>query len=180
MIISDNVYIKKWILFVVFIFKILTTTGHNPMVPRSVFIADPSAHIWKDGGLYVYGSKDESIDHYCSYQYDVLSTSDLKTWALTPRPFAAKSIGDQAPYSDNLLYAPDVQFHHGLYYLESITFNKSGSVNEVEITTQGTSGPLDAERTCLLYGNLKVNSLSANEEELTEIKSLNYLNRINR
>jgi hypothetical protein len=28
--------------------------AQNPIVPPGVYIADPSAHVWKDGKMYVY------------------------------------------------------------------------------------------------------------------------------
>lgn len=92
-------------------------TAQNPIVPPGVYIADPSAHVWKDGKLYVYGSRDESPNYYCSYKYHVLSTSDMKTWTIHENSFASKGPGDQVPYSDALLYAPDAQYKDGKYYL---------------------------------------------------------------
>jgi arabinoxylan arabinofuranohydrolase len=59
----------------------------NPIVPPGVYIADPSAHVWSDGKLYIYGSRDESPEYYCSWKYHVLSTSDLKTWTLHENTF---------------------------------------------------------------------------------------------
>jgi beta-xylosidase len=91
--------------------------AQNPIVPPGVYIADPSAHVWKDGKLYVYGSRDESRDYYCSWTHHVLSTSDLKTWTIHENSFASKGPGDQVPYSDDLLYAPDVQYKDGTYFL---------------------------------------------------------------
>jgi GH43 family beta-xylosidase len=82
-----------------------------------VYIADPSAHVWQDGNLYIYGSRDESPAYYCSWNYHVLSTSDLKTWTIHENSFASKGNGDQVPYSDDYLYAPDVQYKNGTYYL---------------------------------------------------------------
>ena len=38
----------------------VAANAQNPIVPSGVYIADPSAHVWKDGKMYVYGSKDES------------------------------------------------------------------------------------------------------------------------
>lgn len=93
------------------------TFPQNPIVPPGVYIADPSAHVWPDGKLYVYGSRDESPDYYCSWNYHVLSTSDLKTWTLHENTFASKGPGDQVPYSDSYLYAPDAQYKDGTYYL---------------------------------------------------------------
>jgi len=60
--------------------------------------------------------------------------------------------------------------------VEPIHFNSDGSIDEVEMTTQGASPPLkassliDAERACLLYGNVRVQAFSSMEEELGEIR----------
>src|SRR5208337_894037 len=89
----------------------------NPIVPPGVYIADPSAHVWKDGKMYVYGSRDERPDYYCSWRHDVLSSSDLKSWIITPNAFASKGPGDQVSYSDDFLYAPDCMYKNGTYYL---------------------------------------------------------------
>ncbi len=89
----------------------------NPIAPAGVYLADPSAHIWQDGKLYVYGSLDESTEYYCSYDYHVLSTSDLINWDINENVFASRGEHDQVPYSDKELYAPDCQFRNGIYYL---------------------------------------------------------------
>ncbi len=70
---------------------------------------------------------------------------------------------------------------HGSYTMrkacvEPITFNEDGSITEVEMTSQGAGGPLDAtsiieaEQACLLYGNLRIQAFSKTEEELAQIK----------
>jgi len=91
--------------------------AQNPISPAGVYIADPSAHVWKDGKLYVYGSLDENPGYYCSHKYDVLSTSDMKTWVLDKNSFASKGIVDEVPYSDDILYAPDAQYKNNKYFL---------------------------------------------------------------
>ena len=91
--------------------------AQNPIVPPGVYIADPSARVWPDGRLYVYGSRDESPDYYCSTSYRVLSTPDLLRWTLTGTSFATSGEGDEVPYSDSILYAPDATFRDGTYYL---------------------------------------------------------------
>lgn len=91
--------------------------AQNPIVPPGVYIADPSAHVWGDGKLYVYGSRDESTDYYCSWTHHVLSTGDLLSWTLHENVFASRGPYDQVPYSDNLLYAPDAWYRNGKYYL---------------------------------------------------------------
>jgi arabinoxylan arabinofuranohydrolase len=61
--------------------------------------------------------------------------------------------------------------------VEPIFFNKDGSINEVEMTTQGAGKPLDAtqeidaERACLLYGNVRISAISENNEALTQVKN---------
>ena len=96
---------------------VLSAIAQNPIVPPGVYIADPSAHVWKDGKLYIYGSLDESTGYYCSWRHHVLETSDLKNWKITENVFSSKGENDQVPYSDALLFAPDVMFKNGTYYM---------------------------------------------------------------
>lgn len=91
--------------------------AQNPIVPAGIYIADPSAHVWKDGKMYIYGSNDESTNYYCSWTHHVLSSSDLITWELTKDVFSSKGKNDQVTYNDDLLFAPDCQYKDGTYYL---------------------------------------------------------------
>jgi len=72
-----------------------------------VYIADPTSRADRDGRLYVYGSLDISPEFYCSKNYHVLSSKDLCQWTLHPNSFSCPEI----------LYAPDLMFHNGAYYL---------------------------------------------------------------
>jgi beta-xylosidase len=119
---------------------ITVVKAQNPIVPAGVYIADPSARVWKDGKLYIYGSTDESPDYYCSYRHDILSTSDLKTWTITKDVFASKGDKDQVPYNDALLFAPDVAFKNGTYYMYYCQPDKSNS--EGVATSKSPLGPL--------------------------------------
>lgn len=92
-------------------------SAQNPIVPAGLYIADPSAHVWKDGKMYVYGSRDESPDYYCSWDHYVLSSSDLIHWEITKDAFSSKGPKDQVPYSDAKLYAPDCNYKDGTWYL---------------------------------------------------------------
>ena len=94
-----------------------TVFSQNSICPPGLYIADPTTRVWKDGHLYVYGSRDESLNYYCSYDYWVLSTSDLINWQYTPIVFASKGINDQVPYNDKLLFAPDCMYKNGTYFL---------------------------------------------------------------
>jgi arabinoxylan arabinofuranohydrolase len=92
-------------------------SGQNPIVPPGLYIADPSSHVWKDGKLYIYGSRDENPAWYCSHDHYVLSTSDLIHWDISKDAFASAGKNDQVSYSDDFLYAPDCQYRNGIYYL---------------------------------------------------------------
>ena len=81
--------------------------AQNPISPVGVYIADPTARVGKDGKLYIYGSLDESSKYYCSPDYHVLSSADLKEWTLHPYSF----------HNDETLYAPDMMEKDGTYYL---------------------------------------------------------------
>jgi beta-xylosidase len=108
---------RKSILSVKFLLIVTIIAAQNPIVPPGVYIADPSAHQWNDGTMYVYGSRDESPEYYCSWSHDVISSSDLMTWDIFKNSFASKGEGDQVPYSNDNLYAPDCQYKNGNYYL---------------------------------------------------------------
>lgn len=101
----------------VLFFTVPLLYAQNPIVPAGVYIADPSAHVWKDGKIYIYGSNDESVDYYCSWTHHVLSSSDLLNWELTKDVFSSKGKNDQVSYNDELLFAPDVQYKDGTYYM---------------------------------------------------------------
>lgn len=103
-----------------FVFAFLISAGlsaQNPISPPGVYIADPSARVWEDGKLYVYGSLDETTEYYCSHRHHVLSTDNMLEWTLHRNVFASKGENDQVAYSDSLLYAPDCMYRNGKYYL---------------------------------------------------------------
>ncbi|MGE5428770.1 MAG: family 43 glycosylhydrolase, partial [Methylococcaceae bacterium] len=104
-----------------------------------VYIADPSAHVWKDGKIYIYGSNDESVNYYCSWTHHVLSSSDLLHWDLTKDVFSSKGKNDQVPYNDELLFAPDVQYKDGTYYMYYC--QPSGTEAEGVATSKSPLGP---------------------------------------
>jgi len=91
--------------------------AQNPISPPGVYVADPSARVWDDGKLYIYGSLDESTDHYCSHRHHVLSTSDMRTFTLHEDRFASRGPLDRVEGTDALLFAPDCAFKDGSYFL---------------------------------------------------------------
>lgn len=91
--------------------------SQNPISPAGTYIADPSAHVWADGKLYVYGSNDESPRYFCSSKHHVLYSSDANRWNIVRDVFASKGDKDEVDYNDEILYAPDCQYRNGSYYL---------------------------------------------------------------
>lgn len=107
---------KNSILLILIIFT-NSLFSQNPIVPPGVYLADPAAHVWPDGKLYIYGSLDESTEYYCSWRHHVLETRDLKSWIIHENCFAAKGENDQVPYNNSLLFAPDCMYRDGKYFL---------------------------------------------------------------
>lgn len=89
----------------------------NPISPPGVYIADPEVRQMPDGRVYVYGSRDEPMNAWCSHSYNVLSTSDMIHWGMEQFSFATCGTGKQTDYTDRVLYAPDCIYHDGKYYL---------------------------------------------------------------
>lgn len=131
----------KFRIVVLIVFSGLTLflAAQNPIVPAGVYIADPSAHVWKGGKMYVYGSNDESPNYYCSSVHHVLSSSDLMHWELTRNVFSSAGPDDQVLYNNLPLYAPDCQYKDGLYYLYYC--QPSGTEAEGVATGKSPLGP---------------------------------------
>ena len=56
----------------------------NPILPLEHHVPDGEAHVMPDGKLYIYGSYDLLEDLYCSEEYHVVSTGDMKHWDVHP------------------------------------------------------------------------------------------------
>lgn len=97
--------------------NVCVAVGQNPISPEGLYMADPSGHVWADGKLYIYGSIDKKRNDFCSHEYYVLSSENLKTWNVSKKAFASKGGCDQIAYNDNVLFAPDCISHNGEYYL---------------------------------------------------------------
>lgn len=54
----------------------------NPVLPLEFHIPDSEGHVMPDGSLYIYGSFDNRKDVFCSEEYHVVSTADMKTWRI--------------------------------------------------------------------------------------------------
>ncbi len=141
---------QKRLVIVLFSLFFVNGFAQNPIVPPGVYFADPAAHVWNDGKLYVYGSVDESPNYYCSWRYHVLSTADLRKWELFEDRFASKGPYDQVPESDHLLFAPDCQFKAGSYYLYYCLPDRE--FTEGVAISPSPTGPFTNGRNIKLYG----------------------------
>lgn len=116
----------------------LSTFAQNPICPPGLNIADPTARVWKDGKLYVYGSRDDNPNTYCSRDYWVLSTSDLINWEYHPNAFNS----DKVLYNTTKpLYAPNAIYKDGIYYLYYCQPGKGN--NEGVATSTSPTGPFE-------------------------------------
>jgi hypothetical protein len=91
----------------------------NPFV-RHIFTADPSAHVWDDGRLYVYPSQDISPPNGCDRmdKYHVFSTDDMINWVDHGQIVEAKEVPWGQALKDNatFMWAPDCAYKNGKYY----------------------------------------------------------------
>ncbi|MBR6051707.1 MAG: family 43 glycosylhydrolase [Clostridia bacterium] len=92
----------------------------NPILPRNFFMADGEAHVY-GGRLYLVGSTDISGNkNYCSGEYHIWSTDDPKlvNWVDHGAVFRHTHDDPSISWAPNaLLYAPDIAFKNGRYYL---------------------------------------------------------------
>ncbi|WP_232517159.1 family 43 glycosylhydrolase [Chitinophaga sp. MD30] len=88
----------------------------NPFV-TSIYTADPSAHVWADGRLYVYPSHDIDPPRGCDLmdQYHVFSTDDMVHWTDHGEILRASQVPWGRP-EGGFMWAPDCAYKNGKYY----------------------------------------------------------------
>jgi arabinoxylan arabinofuranohydrolase len=121
--------------------KAVTSQILNPICPPGVYIADPEVRQMPDGRVYIYGSRDELGNAWCSHSYNVLSSSNLVDWELDQNSFATQGLGKQTDYTSKILYAPDCIYKDGKYHLYYCL--EGGNNDEVEgvATSDSPYGP---------------------------------------
>jgi len=94
----------------------------NPFV-RDIFTADPSAHVWADGRLYVYPSHDIDPPNGCDRmdKYHVYSTDDMINWTDHGQIIEASQVPWDVPITNastnaTFMWAPDCAYKNGKYY----------------------------------------------------------------
>jgi arabinoxylan arabinofuranohydrolase len=83
----------------------------------NMYTADPSAHVWKDGRLYVYPSHDIFPARGCDLmdQYHVYSTDDMVHWKDHGEILRAANI-EWGRKEGGFMWAPDAAYKNGTYY----------------------------------------------------------------
>lgn len=88
----------------------------NPII-RHMFTADPSAHVWADGRLYLYPSTDVAPPRGCDRMdgYHVFSTDDMITWIDHGEILHSRDVEWGRP-EGGFMWAPDCAYNDGTYY----------------------------------------------------------------
>lgn len=88
----------------------------NPFI-RHMYTADPSAHVWEDGRLYVYASHDIAPPRGCDLmdQYHVFSTDDMVNWVDHGEILRSSQVPWGRP-EGGFMWAPDCVYKDGTYY----------------------------------------------------------------
>ncbi|MDR0865846.1 MAG: family 43 glycosylhydrolase [Candidatus Symbiothrix sp.] len=88
----------------------------NPFI-RHLYTADPSAHVWEDGRLYVYSSHDIAPPQGCDLmdQYHVFSTDDMVNWTDHGEILRSTEVPWGRP-EGGFMWAPDCAYKNGTYY----------------------------------------------------------------
>lgn len=87
----------------------------NPLpLGEGLRTADPSAHVWPDGKMYIYTSHDlECQEDFHMQDWMAFSSTDLKNWT---NHGAILTLEDLS-WADNYAWAPDAAYKNGKYYL---------------------------------------------------------------
>ena len=116
-----------FLLILSFCWQLILAQG-NPIV-RDLYTADPSAHVWADGRLYVYPSHDINPPRGCDLmdKYHVYSTNDMVNWTDHGQIVEAADVPWGQPLDDNgkFMWAPDCAYRNGKYYFYFPHPNKS-------------------------------------------------------
>jgi len=90
--------------------------AQNPFV-RDIYTADPSAHVWSDGRLYVYPSHDVAPPRGCDLmdRYHVYSTDDMVNWTDHGEILNSEQVNWGRP-EGGFMWAPDCAYKNGVYY----------------------------------------------------------------
>ena len=115
----------------------------NPILPLQFHVPDSEGHVMPDGKLYVYGSFDNREDIYCSEEYHVVSTEDMKTWEIEEAP---SLLGREIPWFNN----PDAPHYPGIDWSHPTPFIQKMLAEHAE-DREAFEEPDESERPALLF-----------------------------
>ncbi|MDF2537606.1 MAG: hypothetical protein K0S76_627 [Herbinix sp.] len=100
----------------VFVEPVAKETAGNPII-TSIFTADPSAHVWEDGKIYIYASHDMDPARGCDLmdRYHVFSSTDMVNWVDEGEILRADDVAWGRP-EGGFMWAPDCAYRDGTYY----------------------------------------------------------------
>ncbi len=121
----------------------------QPLVSE-IYTADPSAHVWADGRIYVYPShdidagvaEDDLGSHFAMRDYRVLSM-DKPGGPVTVHDVALDIAG--VPWAGRQMWAPDAAFKDGTYYLYFPVKDKGDVFRMGVATSKSPTGPFTAQ-----------------------------------
>ncbi|SEU19176.1 family 43 glycosylhydrolase [Paenibacillus sp. NFR01] len=92
------------------------TTSLNPAI-TSIYTADPSAHVWEDGRVYIYASHDTDPARGCDLmdRYHVFSSPDMVNWRDEGEILSSDDVAWGRP-EGGFMWAPDCAYRNGTYY----------------------------------------------------------------
>lgn len=89
--------------------------AQNPLnFGNNIRTADPSAHMWKDGKMYLYTSHDQECqENFHMKDWYAFSSDNLVSWKTHGPILSIKYLS----WADNFAWAPDAAYKNGKYYL---------------------------------------------------------------
>ncbi|MBB6730691.1 family 43 glycosylhydrolase [Cohnella zeiphila] len=94
----------------------IKSASSNPIV-TTLFAADPSAHVWEDGKVYIYASRDMDPARGCDLmdRYHVYSSEDMANWVDEGEILRSDDVSWGRP-EGGFMWAPDCAYKNGTYY----------------------------------------------------------------
>jgi Glycosyl hydrolases family 43 len=111
---------RSLLLFAIAVFTLLFVHANclatNPFI-TSIYTADPAAHVWSDGRLYIYSSHDMDPPRGCNLmdRYHVFSTEDMVHWRDEGEILRSSEVPWSGP-PGGFMWAPDCAYANGKYY----------------------------------------------------------------
>lgn len=98
-----------------FLLNAVVGFAQNPLdFGSNIKTADPSAHVWADGKMYLYTSHDEECQpDFFMKNWHTFSSDDLVSWTDHGPGLSV----DDLSWADNYAWAPDATYKDGKYYL---------------------------------------------------------------